>query len=152
MKLTTPAFSDGALIPAKFTCDGANVSPPLHWSELPAGTKALALIVDDPDAPRGVFVHWLAYGIPNSMDGLPEGFGTAAKIPHGVKQGKNGFGSLGYGGPCPPSGTHRYFFHLYALDAEPDVTPGASREALERAINPHVIAKAELMGKYARAK
>ncbi|HYZ85523.1 MAG TPA: YbhB/YbcL family Raf kinase inhibitor-like protein [Bryobacteraceae bacterium] len=151
MKLTSSAFAEGQSIPPKYTCDGENVSPPLAWADVPAGTKSFALIMDDPDAPSGLFVHWLIYGIPSSQHGLDEGIGTAKTAAAGVRQGKNGFGKIGYGGPCPPSGTHRYYFHLYALDSElADIDSGVSRQELERAMKRHIIGEAQFMGRYQR--
>src|SRR3989442_981117 len=126
MKLSSPAFNEGGLIPSKFTCDGENVSLPLEWEDVPAQAKSLALIVDDPDAPSGLFVHWLVIDISPGNHGLSEGTGAT-----GATQGINGFGKIGYGGPCPPSGTHRYYFHLYALDTELHLPSGVSRQELD---------------------
>lgn len=152
MKLTTPAFSDGGAIPPKYMCDGENVSPPLEWSGLPAGAKCLALIMDDPDAPRGVFLHWLIYGIPASESGLAEGIGEGGEQAGGGTQGRNDFGDIGYGGPCPPSGTHRYYFRLFALDSDIPLKSGASRKQLESAMAGHVLGQTELMGRYTRSR
>ena len=148
MKLSSPAFAEGELIPSKYTCDGENVSPPLEWEDVPAQTKSLALIVDDPDAPSGVFVHWLLFRIPASEKGLTEGAG--GKISESGIHGKNGFGKVAYGGPCPPSGTHRYYFRLYALDAQLTLQSGASRSELDSAMRRHILTEAELMGRYKR--
>ncbi|MFM6036605.1 MAG: YbhB/YbcL family Raf kinase inhibitor-like protein [Sphaerospermopsis kisseleviana] len=150
MKLTSSAFVDNGLIPAKYTCDGADISPPLNWEEIPPNTQSLALIVDDPDAPKMTFVHWVIYDIPSSVNQLPEKIVGGKTIPMGGIQGKNDFGKLGYGGPCPPSGTHRYFFHLYALDKKLNLEPGVSKNQILTAMAGHVLAKAELMGKYQR--
>src|SRR5439155_3875618 len=143
MKLTSRAFSNGEKIPDRYSRQGGNISPPLVWTQVPANTKSLALTVDDPDAPSGVFVNWLVYGIPPDTREFDE-----SSLPSGVRQGRNGFGAIGYGGPQPPSGTHRYFFHLYALDQEITVASGASREDLDRAMRGHVLEEAELMGQY----
>lgn len=145
MRLFTPAWEEGGTIQAKYTCDGENVSPPLEWSDVPAGARTLALIVDDPDAPRGLFLHWLLWNIPASENGLTEGAHGSAL------EGRNGFGQVGYGGPCPPGGTHRYYFRLFALDTELDAPAGATRERVERAMQGHILDKAELMGRYQRS-
>jgi Raf kinase inhibitor-like YbhB/YbcL family protein len=146
IQLTSTAFSEGASIPAKYTCDGADLSPPLRWSGIPEGAKSIALIADDPDAPGRTFVHWVMYGIPSNVAELPEG-GT----PRGVVQGNNDFGRTGYGGPCPPPGApHRYFFKIYALDTAVDLRPGAKKADLERAMDQHILAQGQLMGRYQR--
>jgi Raf kinase inhibitor-like YbhB/YbcL family protein len=142
-EITSDAFESGGTIPSRHACDGENVSPPLAFSGLPEGTRSLALVVDDPDAPVGTFTHWLAWGIDPSADGL--GQGQAAP-----REGRNGFGTTGYAGPCPPHGHHRYFFRLHALDAELDVEPGADRDQLDRALEGHVLETAELVGGYER--
>ena len=143
--LTSTAFDDGAPIPARHTCDGEDVSPPLSWSEVPDGARSLALIVDDPDAPSGTFLHWLAWGVDPAAGGLTEGEAPAA-------EGTGGFGTTGYRGPCPPPGhgAHRYFFRLLALDAEPQIAPGSGRDELEGAVEGHVLGTAELVGTYER--
>ncbi|MFM2061475.1 MAG: hypothetical protein RLZZ507_1145 [Cyanobacteriota bacterium] len=150
MKLTSSAFVDNGLIPTKYTCDGADISPPLNWDEIPPNTQSLALIADDPDAPRRTFVHWVVYDIPTTLNQLPEKITAGKTIPSGGVQGKNDFGNFGYGGPCPPSGTHRYFFHLYALDKKLNLEAGATKNQILTAMAGHVLAKAELMGKYQR--
>lgn len=152
MKLESSAFEVDSFIPSKYTCDGANLSPPLSWDAPPAETESLALIVDDPDAPVGIFVHWVAYDLPPETHQLPEGIAPQATLIKGGTQGKNDFGNLGYGGPCPPRGTHRYFFRLYALDRTLSLPPGATKAQLEAALNGHVLAAAELMGRYARSR
>lgn len=150
MKLASSAFEANSLIPGKYTCDGADISPPLIWDEVPTETQSLALIVDDPDAPGKTFVHWVVYDIPPTVRQLPEQIPTA-KTPTNVGvQGKNDFGKFGYGGPCPPSGTHRYFFQLYALDKKLNLAAGASKSQVLSAIEGHVLAKAELIGRYKR--
>jgi Raf kinase inhibitor-like YbhB/YbcL family protein len=144
LQLTSPAFQEGGTIPKKFTCDGQNVSPQLDWSAVPDGAKSLALIADDPDAPSGIFVHWVLYSLPADLNGLPEGAASGVL-------GVNGFGKKAYGGPCPPKGTpHRYFFKLYALDSTPDLKPGSSKAQVENAMRGHILAQGQLMGKYGR--
>ncbi len=147
MKLESAAFNNNGVIPDKFSHEHGNVSPPLAWNGVPQRAKSLALIVDDPDAPSGQFVHWLVYDIPPDVTRLPEGAGSG-KMTGGARQGRNGFGEIGWDGPQPPSGTHRYVFHLYALDSKIGAPPGASRSELDRAIRGHVIAECELTGKY----
>jgi Raf kinase inhibitor-like YbhB/YbcL family protein len=144
-ELTSPAFNEGQPIPRKHSCDGENVSPALNWGLVPDGTRSLALILHDPDAPSGDFVHWVAWGIDPGAGGLDEGA-------HPPGEGVNGFGENGYGGPCPPPGhgAHRYFHELFALDTELDLPEGASREQLEDAIDGHVLGGAELIGTYER--
>jgi Raf kinase inhibitor-like YbhB/YbcL family protein len=145
-ELTSAAFKAGDAIPRKHTCDGDDRSPPLAWTDPPGGTKSFALVCDDPDAPRGTWVHWVVYAIPPSTRGLPEG-GPA----DGSRPGTNDFRKTGYGGPCPPPGpAHRYVFKLHALDATLDLAPGATKAALEKAMEGHVLGRAELMGRYAR--
>jgi Raf kinase inhibitor-like YbhB/YbcL family protein len=148
--VTSPAFSGGQPIPSRYTCEGADVSPPLAWGEPPAGTASLALISDDPDAPGTTWVHWVAYNLPASSRQLPEGFPPDPQRPDGTRQGRTDFGRTGYGGPCPPSGTHRYFFTLYALDTVLGLPPGATKAQLEAAMQGHVLARAQLMGTYKR--
>ena len=146
MKITSSAFQQGGNIPSKFTCDGANTSPPLQISDVPAEAKTLVLIVDDPDAPSGLFTHWMAWNISPQTSTVAEG-----STPKGV-HGTNDFGKSGYGGPCPPSGTHRYYFKIFALDRELDLPAGARRGQLDAAMKGHVIAQDELMGRYSRKK
>ena len=146
MKITSSAFQEGAGIPSKFSCDGANTSPPLQIADVPSGAKSLVLIVDDPDAPSGLFTHWVVWNISPQTNGIAEGSGLK-----GV-QGKNDFGKSGYGGPCPPSGTHRYYFKIFALDRELDLPPGARRSQLDAAMKGHVVAQGELIGRYSRKK
>ncbi len=146
--LSSAAFRPGGAIPEAYTCEGRDISPPLAWGEPPAGTKSFALISDDPDAPMGTWVHWVLYNLPPQARQLPEAFPTSSELADGTRQGTTDFGRTGYGGPCPPSGTHRYFFKLYALDAALDLAPGAGKADLERAMAGHIIAQAELMGTY----
>jgi Raf kinase inhibitor-like YbhB/YbcL family protein len=148
LTLTSRGFQQEGMIPEKYSKEGGNISPPLAWRDVPEGTKSLALIVDDPDAPSGVFVHWLVYAIPPSTTELEEDIPVTGTVAGGARQGRNGFGEIGYGGPQPPSGTHRYYFHLYALDYDPSLPAAASREEVDRAIQGHVIEEAELMGRY----
>jgi len=152
MNLMSTAFEDGRPIPAQYTGDAADESPYLRWSDVPAGTKSFALICDDPDAPGGTWVHWVLYGLPGSARLIPEKFPTAESLAGGVKQGVNDFGRIGYGGPLPPPGKpHRYFFKLYALDAELALKPRASKPELLRAMEGHILAEAQIMGTYKRA-
>jgi Raf kinase inhibitor-like YbhB/YbcL family protein len=151
MTLISPAFDSGESIPVKHTCDGANVSPPLVWHNVPDGTKSLALICDDPDAPRGTWSHWVLYNIPPNRTELPEGVPTDGKLGWGGLQGRNDFGNIGYGGPCPPRGpAHRYFFRLAALDVALDLGPGLTRQQILNHVAEHRIDQAELMGRYQR--
>ena len=153
MKLTSTAFADGNPIPTRHTCDGADVSPPLQWSDAPAGAKSFALICDDPDAPVGDWVHWVIYGLPAATTALPEKIAPSETLPNGARQGVNDFRRVGYGGPCPPPGKpHRYFFKLYALDAELPRQSRASKADLLRAMQGHILAQAQLMGTYQRAR
>ncbi len=143
--LSSPAFADGANIPKKFSCDGDKVSPQLQWSGAPSGTRSLALIVDDPDAPGGTFTHWVVFDIVATQNGIAEGAANAGKA------GRNSAGQAAYTSPCPPSGTHRYYFTLYALDVDSlGLSVGASRADVEKALGSHVLAKTQLMGRYAR--
>ncbi len=149
--LTSSAFEPGGMIPKLYTCDGPDVSPPLRWTDPPPGTKSLALICDDPDAPVGTWVHWVLYSLPPEIRELPEGVPPQPTLPGGGKQGRNDFRKIGYGGPCPPKGpAHRYFFRLYALDADPNLEPGATKQDLLEAMTNHILAQAELMGRYRR--
>lgn len=148
LRLTSRAFQNGGTIPDRHSKQRGNVSPPLSWTGVPEGTVSLALIVDDPDAPSGRFVHWVLYGISPGTTELAEHLPPAARLSSGARQGVNGFGERGYGGPQPPSGTHRYCFHLYALDTEADMPAGLSRQQLDGAIEGHVIEEAQLMGTY----
>ena len=144
MKLTS-VFEHGSKIPAIYTCDGDDIAPQLVISEVPEGAKSLALIVDDPDAPVGLFVHWILYNIPVDTKII-----SAEEIPPSAIEGMTNFGRAGYGGPCPPNGSHRYFFKLYAVDKVLDLPPKATKHQVESAIKDHVIEKAELMGVYSR--
>lgn len=151
LELTCNAFDDGQPIPKKYTCEGRDVSPALAWSGAPEETKSLALIVDDPDAPAKVWVHWLIYDLPADAKGLPEGVAHDSELQDGARQGKNDFGRIGYGGPCPPSGpAHRYFFKLYALREKTGLKAGASKDELERAMKGKIAGQATLTGKFGR--
>lgn len=153
MEITSAAFDDGQAIPGVHTCDADDRSPPLAWRDPPGGARAFALVVDDPDAPAGTWVHWVVYRIPGDRRELPEGFGEADPEPGGVLQGENDFGDIGYGGPCPPPGTpHRYVFTLYALDGHPDLESGATKPQLLDAIEGHVLERAQLVGTYRRGE
>jgi Raf kinase inhibitor-like YbhB/YbcL family protein len=145
LQMTSTVFTSGSMIPKKYSCDAENVSPPLSWTGVPQGTKSLALIVDDPDAPVGIWVHWVLYDMPSDLSGLPEGVKNV-----GI-DGYNDFGKTGYGGPCPPKGSaHRYFFKLYALDSLLNLKPGASKREVEKVMQSHILAQGQLVGKYAR--
>lgn len=149
--LSSKSFPNGGDIPKKFTCDGADVSPELSWTEAPAGTKSFALIADDPDAPVGTWTHWVLYDLPPDTKNLPEGTSKQPELSNSARQGRNDFGKVGYNGPCPPPGKpHRYFFKLYALDGKLNLKPGATRQEVERAIGGHTLGKAEWMGRYRR--
>lgn len=151
MELKSSAFQAGGDIPRKHTCDANDVSPQLSWNNAPVGTKAFALIADDPDAPVGTWVHWVIYDLPADAKELAEAVPTTEVLPNGAKQGTNDFRKVGYGGPCPPAGRpHRYFFKLYALDAATGLKPRASKQQLLKAIKNHVLGEAEIMGRYKR--
>jgi Raf kinase inhibitor-like YbhB/YbcL family protein len=146
MKITSSAFQEGASIPSKFTCEGSDTSPPLQIADIPSEAKSLVLIADDPDAPGGLFTHWAVWNISPQTNAVGEG-----SAPKGV-QGTNDFGKSGYGGPCPPSGTHRYYFKIFALDRELDLPFGAKRGQLDVAMKDHIVAQGELMGRYSKRK
>lgn len=150
--LTSEVFANGQPIPAAYTCDGDNISPPLQWSNVPANTHSLALVVEDPDAPSGTFTHWLAYNIPPQAQGLAGALPQQEVLPDGTRQGRNDFGDIGYGGPCPPSGTHRYLFKLFALDSVLSLPAGASKHDLLQAVQSHTVAQTQLMGIYTRGR
>jgi len=151
LTISSPSFSNGGNIPQKFTCDGADVSPQLSWSEPPAGTKTLALLVDDPDAPVGNWNHWTMWNVPTTTRSFAEGLRKEAELSDGSRQGQNDFRQTGYNGPCPPRGKpHRYYFKLYALDTRLDLKPGAAKKDVEAAMKGHILAQAEWMGRYGR--
>ncbi|MGZ5003165.1 MAG: YbhB/YbcL family Raf kinase inhibitor-like protein [Chthoniobacterales bacterium] len=145
ISLSSVAFKSGEKIPEKFTCKGANVNPPLQFPGVPAEARSLALIVDDPDAPSGLFTHWLVWNIDPTTRKIGE-----KSVPSGAVQGTNDFGKSGYGGPCPPSGTHRYFFRLIALDQKLELKSGAKRSDLDKAIAGHIVARGDLMARFTR--
>jgi hypothetical protein len=151
LQITSTAFSEGQPIPAKYSCEGRDISPPLKWTNTPANTKSLALIMDDPDAPVGTWVHWVLYDLPANTTGLSEDVAKTQFVAGNARQGLNSWPRLGYGGPCPPPGKpHRYFFKLYALDAMLDLKPGLTKKDLLKAMEGHVLAEGQLMGTYQR--
>ena len=150
IEIKSSAFENNGSIPKQYTCDGENFSPPLLWNNIPEGTKSLALILDDPDAPSGTWTHWIIFNMPPASKGLQEGVLPIQDMAHETKQGINDFKKIGYGGPCPPSGTHRYFFKLYALDTKLNLESGNTKKQLEATMKEHVISQAELVGKYKR--
>jgi Raf kinase inhibitor-like YbhB/YbcL family protein len=150
LKVTSTAFSEGGQIPSKYTCDGADVSPPLSWNAGPSGTKSYALIADDPDTPMGTWVHWVMYDLPLSVTSLPEDVPKTGRLSDGSMQGVNDFKRTGYGGPCPPGGTHRYYFKVYALDTVLQTGPGLTKKKLLRNMEGHKLGQGELMGTYSR--
>ncbi|MBW2147646.1 MAG: YbhB/YbcL family Raf kinase inhibitor-like protein [Deltaproteobacteria bacterium] len=150
-ELKSRAFSSSGAIPAKYTCDGADLSPPLEWTGAPEGVETFALIADDPDAPVGTWVHWVLFNIPGIANSLPEGVPAEERLEGGAIQGINGFRRIGYGGPCPPPGKpHRYFFKLYALSKKLDLPPGVAKKNLLKSMEGSILGQAELMGMYGR--
>ncbi|MFQ5772458.1 MAG: YbhB/YbcL family Raf kinase inhibitor-like protein [bacterium] len=150
IKITSKAFEEGGMIPDKYTCDGADISPPLKWESIPDSTRSLALISDDPDAPMGTWVHWVVYNLPATKRELPENVPPRETLADGTKQGKNDFGKIGYGGPCPLGVTHRYYFKIYALDTELSLESGITKATLLKSMAGHILAEGQLMGKYKR--
>lgn len=150
LTLTSTAFKEGEMIPRRYSCDGADISPPLKWNPVPPQTKSFALIADDPDAPVGTWVHWVIFNIPPNLTELPEKVPASNSLSDSTLQGKNDFRNIGYGGPCPPGGTHRYFFKLYALDTMLKLPAGSTKASLLKAMEGHIIGEAQLMGKYSR--
>lgn len=150
MKIESSVLKEGGMIPEKYTCDGDDISPPVSWSDIPQSSVSLALICDDPDAPAGTWVHWVIFNIPAQTSGLKEFVPAERKLPDGSLQGTNDFRKIGYGGPCPPSGTHRYYFKLYALDTKLELDAGATKWQLVQVMKGHILAEAQLMGKYKR--
>jgi Raf kinase inhibitor-like YbhB/YbcL family protein len=150
IEITSSAFEEDGLIPSKYTCDGADVSPPLRWESVPEGTKSIALISDDPDAPMGTWVHWVIFDLPAEVRELEENIPRDETLPNGATQGTNDFGRIGYGGPCPPGGTHRYFFKIYALDTRLDLAAGTRKRELLDAMEGHILGQGQLIGKYKR--
>lgn len=149
--ISSGAFGQGESIPEEYTCDGIDISPPLVLSGIPEGAKSIAIVMDDPDAPGRTFVHWVIYNIPAGTQQIAEAVPVKDVLADGSRQGKSDFGRTGYGGPCPPPGKlHRFYFKAYALDTVLDMQPGASKQQLEKAMDRHVLAKTELMGRYGR--
>lgn len=151
IKIKSPAFVPGGKIPGKYTCDGMDISPPLAWTSGPEETKTFALICDDPDAPMGTWVHWILFNLPADIIELHENVPPEKELESGAKQGTNDFRKIGYGGPCPPGGTHRYFFKFYALDTEINLEAGATKEELLKAMEGHILAEGQLIGRYERS-
>ncbi|MGV2827305.1 YbhB/YbcL family Raf kinase inhibitor-like protein [Myxosarcina sp. GI1(2024)] len=151
MRLLSDSFSADGMIPSRYTCDGENISPALKWNDVPLETQSLALIVDDPDAPGTIFVHWVVYDLSPKTREIAEDVTPGESLLEGRgTQGRNGFGNLGYGGPCPPDGIHRYFFKLYALDGPLGLAAGATKQEVEAAMEGHILAHSELTGRYER--
>jgi len=150
IELSSGAFEDKGLIPQKYTCDGADISPPLAWTTSGDSIKSFALICDDPDAPMKTWVHWVIFNIPTKRHELPEKIPPKKELADGTRQGRNDFGNIGYGGPCPPRGTHRYYFKIYGLDCQLKLKAGATKKQLLKAMKGHVVAKGQLMGRYRR--
>jgi|WetSurMetagenome_2_1015567.scaffolds.fasta_scaffold132741_2 Raf kinase inhibitor-like YbhB/YbcL family protein len=150
MKIISNSFKENEMIPSKYTCTGENTSPQLEWTGYPENTKSFAIIFDDPDAPAGAWVHWVVYNIPLSINELKEDFPRDKSFENGIKQGITDFGRTGYDGPCPPGGTHRYYFKLYALDILINKDAGMTKQELLKAMEGHIVAEAQLMGKYKR--
>jgi Raf kinase inhibitor-like YbhB/YbcL family protein len=148
MEIMSSAFKDGSTIPTKYTCDNLDISPPLEWSGSPDGTKTFAIICDDPDAPGGTWVHWVIYNIAANHYSLPENVPEMENLKNIARQGKTDFGTNGYSGPCPPDGTHRYYFRIYALDTELDSRTDMTRKELLKAMEGHILDQGKLMGTY----
>lgn len=152
MRLTSPAFENNETIPTMYTCEGENISPPLSWSSVPEDAKTLALVMDDPDAPNGTFIHWVVYNLSPTPPNLEEGASLSGRLSEGLQEGVNSFGEQGYGGPCPPrgGGEHRYFFRLYAINQELELSGRVTRDQLMNIIEGKTMDEAELMGRFAR--
>lgn len=150
ISVSSAAFEEGGAIPSQYTCDGADMSPALAWEGILGGAKSIAVICDDPDAPMGTWVHWVMWNIAPDARGLPERVAPEPTLPDGARQGISDFGRPGYGGPCPPSGTHRYYFKVYALDTMLDLPSSTKKADLLKAMDGHVLAEGQLMGKYSR--
>jgi len=150
IKVTSTAFEEGGMIPEKYTCDGLNISPPLGWTNFPKRTKAFAIICDDPDAPMGTWVHWVVFNLPANITKLPEHVPVDTNLKNGGMQGKSSFGEIGYGGPCPPNGTHRYYFKVYALSKKLENEPDMTKTDLLKAMEGSILSEGQLMGKYKR--
>ena len=150
IKITSPAFEESGLIPKKYTCDGNNVSPPLRWDSVPDGTESIAIICEDPDAPSGTWVHWILFNLPAECRELAENTPDDETLHDSTRQGINDFGSIGYSGPCPPWGIHRYFFKIFALDCTLDIVHLVDKDILNLAMGDHILATGQLMGRYQR--
>lgn len=150
ISITSPAFKEGEMIPDKYTLNGENISPPLNWADVPLNTKTFAIISDDPDTFGGDWVHWVIYNIPADITGLPENVPPKEVLDNTARQGNNDFPTIGYKGPQPPKGVHRYMFKIYALDIELDLAPGATKQELLKAMEGHILSLGVLMGKYAK--
>ena len=151
LEVKSPDFASGGTIPKRFTCEGEDLSPALEWSVPPSGTQSFALIADDPDAPVGTWVHWVVFDLPPTLRSLPQAVPKKDQLPDGSRQGQNDFGKTGYGGPCPPPGkAHRYFFKLYALDTKLNLPASSTKKDVERAMQSHVLAQGEYVGRYSR--
>jgi Raf kinase inhibitor-like YbhB/YbcL family protein len=150
IKVTSTAFEQGGMIPNKYTCDGQDISPPLSWVDVPDGTASIVLVCDDPDAPMGTWVHWVLFDLPPDTQGLPESIPAVENLENGGRHGINDSRKLGYGGPCPPGGTHRYYFKIYALDKLMNLPAGNTKAQLLKAMEGHILAEGELMGRYKR--
>ncbi len=150
MEILSSAFDEGEMIPEKYTCDDIDISLPLKWSSIPEGIKTFAIICDDPDAPMGTWVHWVIYNLPADINELSENIPPSEILTNGAKQGRNDFGKIGYGGPCPPGGTHRYYFKVYALSKELMVESGITKSELLKAMEGHILSEGKLMGRYKR--
>jgi len=150
IKVSSTAFAEGEMIPKKYTADGPDVSPPLAFDGIPEAAKSISLICDDPDAPAGTWVHWVLFNLPPDTRSLPEGIAPQKEREDKSRHGANDFGKIGYGGPAPPRGVHRYYFKVYALDRVLDLTPGATKAQLVRAMQGHILAEGQLMGRYTR--
>ena len=150
IKISSPAFQEGGMIPERYTCDGDDISPPLNWEAVPEETRSIALIVDDPDAPGGTFVHWVLYDLPADLEGLPENLPPGKGFPIGGIEGINSTKKTGYEGPCPPSGTHRYFFKVYALDKKLELPAGETKDRLLGAMEGHILGQGQIMARYKR--
>ncbi len=152
LTLSSGAFEHESMIPARYTCDGEDISPDLKWDGVPEGTISFILICDDPDAPVGDWVHWLLFNIPESRRNLTEGFLLSRNRDEGIRGGTNDFRKVEYGGPCPPGGVHRYFFKIYALDVMLDIPEGVKKKDIEAAMKGHVLGEGQLMGRYSRKR
>lgn len=150
IRMTSAAFEAGGMIPIQYTCDGQDISPPLSWGDVPEGSASIALVCDDPDAPVGTWVHWVLFDLPPETRNLPENIPAVENLENGGRHGTNDWHKLGYGGPCPPGGTHRYYFKIYALDKKTGLSEDSTKAQLLKAMEGHILAEGELMGRYKR--